>query len=58
MPRPPGRPPLDKNDPSVEVCLTLPSKKYDDLYARARLERTSVPEIIRRTLNDSSQANK
>lgn len=55
MKRPPGRPPLDKDDPSVEVCVTLPSKKYDDLYERARQERTTVPELIRRKLDDASQ---
>lgn len=55
MKRPPGRPPLDTNDPSVEVCVTLPSKKYDDLYKRARIERTTVPELIRRKLDDTTQ---
>ena len=26
---PPGRPPLDPDDPSVDVHLMLPSKRYD-----------------------------
>jgi hypothetical protein len=46
----PGRPPLDPADPSVAMCLRLPAKRYDDLYARARTERVSVPELIRRIL--------
>jgi hypothetical protein len=45
-----GRPPLDPDDQSVEVCVTLPSRKYDEIYERARRERVSVPEIIRRDL--------
>lgn len=48
--RRPGRPPLDPTDPSIEVCLTLPSKRYDDLYARAQRARVTVPELIRRRL--------
>jgi hypothetical protein len=55
MKRQPGRPPLEEHDESVKVCVTLPSKKYDDLYERARKERTSVPEIIRRKLDDPAQ---
>ena len=49
--RKPGRPPLDDEDPSTEVCVTLPSKVYDSLYERARSERVSVPELIRRELD-------
>jgi hypothetical protein len=51
----PGRPPLDEHDQSVQVCVTLSAKKYDDLYQKARQERTSVPEIIRRNLDDQPQ---
>lgn len=59
MKRPPGRPPLDDDDPSVQVNVMMPSKKYDELYRRARLERTTVPEIIRRKLAaDPPQPNK
>ena len=47
----PGRPPLDPDDPSVRVGVSLPSKEYDDLYARARRERAKgVPEMIRRII--------
>jgi hypothetical protein len=57
MIRRPGRPPLDEADPSVEMCLTIPSKRYDDLYARARAERVTVPEVIRRVLTQQLQKN-
>jgi hypothetical protein len=36
------------------MCLTIPSKKYDDLYARAKAERVTVPEVIRRVLREST----
>ena len=50
MTRKPGRPPLDDYDPSTTVTLRVASKDYDDLYSRARRERISVPELIRRDL--------
>jgi hypothetical protein len=50
-PRRPGRPPLDRSDRSVEMCLTLPSKRYDELYTRAVRARVSVPELVRRDLD-------
>ena len=45
-----GRPPLDPDGPSVNVHLRLTSKHYDALAARADRERSSLPEVIRRTL--------
>lgn len=45
-----GRPPLDPLDPAVEFCMRLPSKHYDDLWARAKVARVSVPELVRRLL--------
>jgi hypothetical protein len=45
-----GRRPLDPTDPSVSVCLKLPSKYYAALVRRADTLRRSVPEHIRRTL--------
>jgi hypothetical protein len=56
--RPPGRPPLDDNDPSVDVRLRVPSKQYDKMYADAQRERLpSVAELIRRRMatNDDRQ---
>jgi len=52
--RQPGRPPLDDDDDSVPVHLTLTGRDYDDLYQRAQQERVSVPEQIRRTLRASN----
>jgi hypothetical protein len=50
--RPPGRPPLNRADPSVKVCFSLPGRQYDDLYARSQRERVSVGDLIRRKLAD------
>lgn len=52
MKRAPGRPPLDVDDPSVHVGVTMPSKQYDDLCERALRDHVSVPEIIRRDLDE------
>src|SRR4029077_20124453 len=48
-----GRPPLDTTDFTVEMCVSLPSKRYDDLYRRGRAERVTVPELVRRMLEIS-----
>lgn len=53
----PGRPPLDQNDTSVPVCVTLPSKQYDHFYKQAQREDVSIPEIIRRTLQEKKSKN-
>jgi hypothetical protein len=45
-----GRPPVNDGDPSVSVCVTMPSKQYDAYTKRAEYEDVSVPEIIRRDL--------
>jgi predicted HicB family RNase H-like nuclease len=50
VPRSPGRPPLDRNDPSTTVHLRLPGRRYDELYAAAQRERISVPQLIREVL--------
>lgn len=46
----PGRPPLDRNDPSVSIHVKLTTRQYDDVYRRAQRDRVSVPAIIRRDL--------
>jgi len=51
---PPGRPPLDRDDPSVKVSISLPSKQFDGYCDRARREDVSVPTIIRRDLAEKS----
>lgn len=45
-----GRPPVDDDDDSVRVGVTLPAKRYDEYAKRAIREEVSVPEIIRREL--------
>jgi hypothetical protein len=47
----PGRPPLDPSDPSVAICLKLPGRRYDALYAAAQHARVSIPEVIRRQIS-------
>ena len=49
-PRKNGRPPLAPNDPSVNVHFRLPGSSYDDLYQRAQRERTTIGDVIRRSL--------
>jgi hypothetical protein len=51
----PGRPPLDPDDPAVDVHLRLPSKQYDDVYQRAQQAKTTVPDLIRRMLKGSAE---
>jgi len=46
-----GRPPLDASDPSVRVCVRVPSKHYDQLYTKAGASRVSVPELIRQSID-------
>ena len=46
----PGRPPLDKDSPSVGIHVKVSSRTYDVVYACARRERVSVPEVVRRVL--------
>jgi len=45
-----GRPSLDPRDVTVEMALSLPARQYDALTTRARAERVSVPELIRRMI--------
>jgi len=46
-----GRPPIDEEDASVPVCVSLPGRQYDALYTRAQAAGVSVPEVIRRDLD-------
>ena len=46
-----GRPPLDPTDPSVCICVRVPSKRYDALQKQATGVRVSVPELVRRALS-------
>jgi len=46
----PGRPPLDRADPTVRVCISVTTKTYDDLDRRARAARVNLSEYIRHQL--------
>lgn len=56
----PGRPPLDDDDPSEQICLKLPAAQYDALDREAKLAsgrsfskaRVTVQDIIRRELQE------
>lgn len=48
----PGRPRVDENDTTVEVGVSLPAKQFDAYAKRALREDVTVPEIIRRELQD------
>jgi len=51
----PGRPPLDRTDPSVPICVKVPAREFDRLCDRARQARVSVPEVVRRELSRRSE---
>jgi len=53
MPNPPGRPPLDRADPSVPVMVKFPGRVFDLICKRATAERVTVPEFIRRALRNA-----
>jgi hypothetical protein len=48
--RPRGRPPIDPADRSVPYSVKLPAKQFDDATTRARDERITLAEWIRRML--------
>jgi len=48
-----GRPPLDDDDESVGVFVSLPSREYDAVCEQAQRERVTVPEVLRRSLRAS-----
>lgn len=43
----PGRPPLDRTDPSVHVTFRLTTKQYDEAYRRAAAARLTLAEYLR-----------
>jgi hypothetical protein len=47
----PGRPPLDPDDVSMKVTITLPTRRFDQLCKAAQEEHASVPELIRRLID-------
>lgn len=53
-PRRPGRPPLDENDHSVPLQLSLPSKRLAAVSEHAKRDRLTVHDWIRRVLEHAS----
>ena len=51
--RPPGRPPIAADDPSVPVTVSLPSKELKGYTADAKHDRLTVQDWIRRCLRDA-----
>ena len=58
MTRRPGRPPLDRSDPTVRFCISVTTKKYDELYARASASRMTLSEYIRHQLKATPAARR
>jgi hypothetical protein len=48
----PGRPPLDDDDSSTEVGVSFPTRQFDGYAKRALRDDVSVPEIVRRELDE------
>lgn len=55
-----GRPPLDasRRSPSVNVHVRLSAPQYDATYARARAERLTLAQWIRRALQDANGSSR
>lgn len=49
-----GRPPLDKADPSVQVSFSLPSKELAAVSERAKQDRVTVQDWLRRVVRDAT----
>lgn len=47
---PPGRPPIDRSDPSQSVTVALPGRVFKELDRVAKEHRTNVQTIIRQRL--------
>ena len=55
MKRTPGRPPLDDDDPSVPLSLSLPSQQLAACEDKAKADRLTVQEWIRRVLRSAAE---
>jgi hypothetical protein len=47
-----GRPPLDREGPSVQLQVRFTAQQYDALCARAHAQRKSLSALVRATLGD------
>jgi hypothetical protein len=54
-PKKPGRPPLEPNQRSADVHVSLPAHTYDRVYEHAAKARTSVPHVIRQLVDRAFQ---
>jgi hypothetical protein len=50
--RPRGRPPIDPADRSVQYSIKIPAKQFEDATTRARDERLTLADWIRRMLRE------
>lgn len=57
MKKPRGRPRLDPSGVSVPVFLRLGPRTYDAVYLRAREDRSTVNEWIRKALDEDLDPN-
>jgi hypothetical protein len=55
MKRTPGRPPLDEDDPSVPITVSLPSQELKVYTDNAKHDRLTVQDWIRRCLRDAQR---
>jgi hypothetical protein len=46
----PGRPRVDPDDESVQVCVTVTQRTYDRACVEAQRHGVSIPEVLRRQL--------
>ena len=53
--RPRGRPPLDPRYRSVNVNVRITSSQYDAVYAKARADRLTIAQWIRRALQSANR---
>lgn len=53
-----GRPALRTGEISTPVNVRLTAQEYDAASARARLERTSLPAVVRRALREYLTSSK
>jgi hypothetical protein len=50
-PRKPGRPPLGAEKKSAQITLKLQPRRLDELYRQANAQGTTLPALIRRSLD-------
>ena len=52
--KPRGRPPIDAEDPSVNVQFRVPGKQFDAAQRQAEQERLTLAQWIRRLVRDAT----